>query len=114
MLGAAYANASAIILANLLALMEVFFLLRVHPYNIRYFKVLFLGAITAAIAYGMRYFLPDTGSIIFLFLEGAFILVIFFGLVILFGLEENEKKILMTIKEKLMTSHFHGSPGGKK
>lgn len=114
MVGAAYANASAIILANFVALMEVYFLLRLHPYNIRYFKVLFLGAITAAIAYGMRYFLPDTGSIIFLLMEGAFILVIFFALVILFGLEENERKILMTIKGKLMTFHVRRSSAGRK
>ena len=113
-LGAAYANASAIVLINLAALVEVYFLLRLHPYNIRYFKVLFLGAISAAIAYGMRYFLPDTGSIIFSGVEAALILVIFFALIILFGLEENERKILVEIKQKLTTSHVQGFFGGKK
>jgi O-antigen/teichoic acid export membrane protein len=108
-LGAAYANTSAVIFANLVALAEVYFLLRLHPYNIRYFKVLFLGAITATIAYIMRYCLPNDSSVIFWLIEAAFIFAIFFALVILFGLEENERKILVAIKERLKTSYVHGT-----
>jgi hypothetical protein len=46
--------------------------------------------------------------------EAAFILVIFFALVILFGIEENERKILMEIKRRFLTSHVQGSSCSKK
>jgi O-antigen/teichoic acid export membrane protein len=108
-LGAAYANTSGIVFANLVALAEVYFLLRLHPYNIRYFKVLFLGAITATIAYIMQYCLPNDVSVIFWLMKAAFIFAIFFALIILFGLEENERKILVAIKGRLKTSYVHGT-----
>ena len=114
MLGAACANGFAIIFANLVALVEVYFLLRLHPYTTRYFKILFLGVITAAITYIMKGYLFNNGSVIFLLIQTSLIFIIFFILIILFGLEENERKILIAVKEKLISSYVYKSFGCKK
>ncbi|MFZ5995734.1 MAG: oligosaccharide flippase family protein [Thermodesulfobacteriota bacterium] len=115
MLGAAYANACAMLLANIIVLLEVYFLLRLHPYNIRYFKVLCSGAITAAVTYLLiQCHSPYEGSLILLFVQCVLVFILFFALIILFGLEENEKKILWAIRKKMMLFCIRGSAGCKK
>ncbi|MEW5948873.1 MAG: flippase [Thermodesulfobacteriota bacterium] len=104
MLGAAYANGTGIAFANLVGMAEVYLVLRLHPYSIYYFKILLMGAITAVITCIVRYYFPTDGSIVFLLAGSACVFSLFFVLVILLGLDENERLVLTAIKERLMPS----------
>ena len=103
MIGAAYANAITIITANLIVTLEVYFLLKVHPFNRAYFKIMLSGLTTAFIAYVMRNCLPGKSSLTLAIIEGIFVVVIFFTILIMLGLNENERKFLTIIKAKLCT-----------
>lgn len=112
MIGAAYANCAAVIFANLVTLIEVYFLLRLQPFNTRYFKILCSGAITAAVTYIVKLYIPDNGHLIFSFLQAVFVVAIFFVFLILFGLEEDERKFLLAIREKLIPCYIEENAGG--
>jgi O-antigen/teichoic acid export membrane protein len=99
-LGAAYANTVSIIIANVIVTLEVYFLLKVHPYNQAYFKILILGLITTAMTFLMRN-LSGNKSLIMASLEGISVLVIFFFLVIFFGMGKNERRFLNRITAKI-------------
>lgn len=114
LLGAAYANGASTILANIVALVETHFLLQLHPFSIRYFKILLSGAITAVVVYIVHCYMPNNVSIIFSLMQGSLVFIIFFVLVILFALEEDEKKFLMAIKGKFLQSRVQASFGFKK
>ncbi len=104
MLGAAFANAVTIILANIIVTLEVYFLLKVHPFNRAYFKILFSGLTTALITYFMRSYLPGRNLLSMAVIEGVLVVIIFFGMLIMFGLNENERKFLTVIRAKFSPS----------
>ncbi|MBW2322459.1 MAG: flippase [Deltaproteobacteria bacterium] len=100
LIGAAWATGVTLILANFVALVEVYFLLRLHPYNLRYFKLLSFGILTAALAYIFKRSLPDSGSIMLVLIQAFIIFIVFFTLLLLFGLEKEEKEMLLSVREK--------------
>ncbi|MFH1025704.1 MAG: flippase [Nitrospirota bacterium] len=110
-LGAAYANASSIIIANILALAEVNILLRLNPFNMRYVRILLAGVITAVSLYGLNMILPGNQPLFTVMVETASILILFFALVLLFGITESEKRILISIRQKINCSLWRGIPG---
>ncbi len=101
MVGAAYAKGISIILFNVVALVEVYMLLKLHPYSILYFKTLAAGLVAAAAAYALKNYLPDNGSGVFLMLKLASVPVVFFAIIIKYALDDNERKIFMSVKQKL-------------
>jgi len=104
MYGAAYANGISVVLASLVGLLETYFLLKIHPYNIRYFKILLAGGITAVIIFVMRCYFINSVSIIFTVFQIFLVFIIFLLLVFLFCLEEDEKKFLKSMNEKFEDS----------
>ncbi|MEW6586367.1 MAG: flippase, partial [Nitrospirota bacterium] len=99
MVGAAYAKGISIILLNVVALAEVYALLKLHPYSILYFKALAAGLASAAVAYALKNYLPDGGSGVLMILKLAFVPVVFFAIIIKYALDDSERKILMTVKQ---------------
>ncbi|MCG2720938.1 MAG: polysaccharide biosynthesis C-terminal domain-containing protein, partial [Thermodesulfovibrionales bacterium] len=100
-IGAACANAISMAVANLLALVEVNMLLKINPFDIRYVKILTSGVLTAIFLFGLKQLLPENVSLTVALVKIFTIVVIFFALVLFFGLTESEKRILALIREKL-------------
>jgi O-antigen/teichoic acid export membrane protein len=101
LIGAALATGISIGVLNILKLAEVFFILKIHPYEIKYLKPFIAGLLSFLIIYSMIYNLPSVS----LFTVTVFSFV-YFGLyaflIYLFRLEEEDKYILNLIYNKLI------------
>jgi len=100
LLGAAIATGASIITINVIRVIEVYFLLRFHPYSLRFIKPLLAGAISILITFIIKDLLGEAHKII-LILEilGSISL---YGVVLWFlKVDEEEKIILDSIIKRL-------------
>jgi O-antigen/teichoic acid export membrane protein len=98
--GAAWASAITLALAGFVALIQIYFLLQVHPYSRRYLKMLFLAAVTTGVSGLIKVYLIDSASIMLILGQIGFVFIFFFSLVLFFGLTNVEKKKLFSLREK--------------
>jgi len=100
--GAAIATASSLFLANALALLEVFILLRLWPHNRGFAKPLIAGLMAAALTFIVNRWIPAGLSLSFslVFNIAALWLSYAMGLMLL-GISEEDKFILSTLKARL-------------
>lgn len=102
--GAACATGITMALANIIALAEVYFLLGLHPYSVRYLKLLLLAVVTAGAAWMIHHYLIAaaslSASVPLILAQVAFIFIAFFLLLICFGLNDDEKQTLTSIRKK--------------
>jgi len=96
--GAAWATSLTLTLAGFAALLQIRILLKVHPYSLHYLKLLVLAIVTAGAAWLMKYRVIDGDSTGLILGQMAFIFVLFFSLLMIFGLTKNEKKRLLSIR----------------
>ncbi len=100
--GAGLSFSLALALVNLARLAEVWFLLRLHPYQRDFYKPFLYGLVSSLVIYGLKNYLFVSGPAWLRLLIGASILVIIYAFCFLVtGLGEEEKLILRKIKEKL-------------
>ncbi|MDA7858005.1 polysaccharide biosynthesis C-terminal domain-containing protein, partial [bacterium] len=105
-LGAAIATGFTIILFNVVALLEIFLTLKLHPYGKEYSKVAVSGLVAILIGVVVKVVYP--GSIL-----SSFILVVLFAtvgygfMIRTLGLQESDRKILLSVVKKIkQTLHF--------
>ncbi len=89
--GAAMATGMTMALANLAALAEIYFLLGLHPYNLRYLKLLLIAVVIAGITWILKFYINNTSSILLILGQIIFIYISSFTLLLFFGLTEGEK-----------------------
>ncbi|MBE0428980.1 MAG: flippase [Thermoleophilia bacterium] len=96
--GAAMAHLSALGIVNLLRVVEIWILMRMHAYNLGYLKPLLAGGIAAVLA-GLagRFVIPEEGLVQVAVLASLFLLVYVFSMGVL-GLNEQDKDLLRRIK----------------
>jgi O-antigen/teichoic acid export membrane protein len=100
-LGAAISEATVLFLINLLRLVEVYVLLRIHPYNLSYWKPIGAGLLSAAVLLGLLKLvsgLPAIGQVFLAIL--ASLLAYTAGLLIL-GLDDDDRWVLGALRRRL-------------
>ena len=109
-IGAALATSISIGLASTIAILQVYYFLKMHPYRMDFFKPVISGTVSLAglFIFKKLEFLKMTflhsliGILVFLLLYGI--------LLFLFGFREEEKIVLNKIKTKLFSNHHSVSP----
>jgi O-antigen/teichoic acid export membrane protein len=105
-LGAAIAGAITLGLVNILRMVEVYFILHIHPYRWNYLKPVLAGLIATAITFGLQ---PKIGDLYFLWqlLLSGFILgcVYLLGLLI-FGFEKEDRATFLAVRQRLKWLNF--------
>lgn len=103
-LGAAIANASANILANIVRAVEVQALFGVHAYNAEYFKPAAAGLIAGGISFaGLKLDIAGEG-LVALGIWAAVFLIIFAGMIYFFGIEKKDAEMTQVLKTRLFRS----------
>ena len=100
-LGAAVATTISISVVNLIRLGMVLLIMKIHPYKLSYLKPLFAGISSSLLVFlGFRLILA--GSPIFLLLlMGPTFLIIYIALLLLFGIEREDRLVVQAIRRKL-------------
>ncbi|RJO61115.1 flippase [candidate division WS5 bacterium] len=100
--GASIATGSSIAIINILKVVQVYFFLRIHPYNLNYLKPFIAGLLSFLIVFTITYNLVS----IPLFTT-ALLTILFLGLysffIYLFKLEKEDTYVLQLIYQKLMS-----------
>lgn len=100
--GAAIATSISISLANLIRLIQVFYIFGIHPYNLSYLKPFFLGILSITIFYIIKQHFLITLNIPSFLLLASFYLGTYFLFLKLLGFTEEENILLNKIKSKLL------------
>jgi O-antigen/teichoic acid export membrane protein len=110
-IGAAIATSVSIGVINILRVIEIYFSLKIHPFNIKFIKGISAASITFMLAFLFkRYLLLNMHYLINLILSSLFASVIFFILLFLFRFEEEDKFILKKLKYRI----YHEKRKNKK
>jgi O-antigen/teichoic acid export membrane protein len=98
--GAAAATLISTTIINLLRVIEVWFLLRLQPYNRSFLKPLAagLGAFVGAQILGQWF--PATVTLVHTALHILFVLIIYAGLILLLGLAPEDKTVLLRLNQR--------------
>ncbi|MBI5182943.1 MAG: flippase [Nitrospinae bacterium] len=101
LLGAAIATTLSITIVNLLRLIEVFYIWKIHPYSVSYLKPLFAGLIGVSIISIINKIPFFVDNIWSLFIFISLFLVIYLSLLCLFGLDKRDSYILKIVGNRL-------------
>jgi O-antigen/teichoic acid export membrane protein len=99
--GAAIATASSIAIINFLRLIEVYFLLRIHPYKLSYLKPCIAGFLTFLLVYQLVKNISPV-SITTMFLLSVLFVALYALFIFLFKLEKEDEYILKLIYQKII------------
>ena len=97
-IGAAWSMGITLALANIIALAEVYFLLGVHPYDVRYFKLMLLALMTAGFTWAMKFYFNGPASVVLILVQITFIYICYLILLLLFGLTKKERITLRKVR----------------
>ena len=97
--GAAWTSAVILALAGFVALLQIYYLLKIHPFSFRYLKLLMLAAVTFGTGRLIKLHLGADVPPILILGQIAFVFVFFFLLVLFLGLEKGEKKRLRSLRK---------------
>lgn len=108
-IGAALSMGSALIMINIIRLVEVFLILKIHPYRLDFFKPLIAGIIASSFIFLLKYFLLKNGcSVLVLSLLAMLLLIIYALIIYILKISDEDKFILSKIKLKI-TSWRHSN-----
>ena len=99
-LGAAIATASVLTIINVFRVAQVWYHEEIHPCNLSFFKLFIAGVVSTAVMYLISLIFARYALLIIGGLCGA---VSFFGVLILFGFETEEKIIFNELYTNLLT-----------
>lgn len=99
--GAAIATACSLTIINLLRIIEVYYILGMHPYNFSYLKLFLSGLILIGSLVSSQYFIFPYCNIPLIAVITLLCLGLYFLSIKFFGLEEEDYVILSLIKKKL-------------
>lgn len=104
--GAAVASSTSIILFNTIMLAEILALLKMHPYDNKFFKPVSFGIITYLTFLLFRYFLPELNVTLKLILSIILLLAVYIGLMFAASLPAEDKIIVGIMKKKFSNLFF--------
>ncbi len=101
-IGAGLAKTFSILFLRAILLLQVFLLLKMHPFHVNVLKPVIAGAASWIMIILLRTFIPQAGNPTAVFLLGLFLFVCIYGLTLfLLGLDEKDKIIFQKIKHWL-------------
>jgi len=103
MLGSAIAVSLALSLINLIKLIEVQLILKVHPYRLDFLKPLAAGIFSSLVVLlaGSR-LLPTEGALLRLMLGTLILISSYAAMIVILGIGQEEKVVLVKIKQRLL------------
>lgn len=101
-IGAAIATSATVVFFNILKLLEVYIILKIQPYNKKYLRGLSAGLLSGLITFFVKSLFFDLHWFVGLFVFSFLLILIYVGLILLFGLDAEDKFILGKIKTKLL------------
>ncbi|UCG02017.1 MAG: flippase [Candidatus Heimdallarchaeota archaeon] len=100
--GAAIATATSWILLNLIRLLEVFIILKIHPFKISFLKPILAGSVSVAVLYWLEKSVITFEHPLLLLVSGSSIFIgIYAMIILLLGLEDEDKVVFDKVKAKL-------------
>lgn len=100
-LGAAFSTAVSITFINLISLVEIYVILKMHPYRLDFYKPVLSGVIAVLAIFPLKKFIFHSLDPIFLLMAGsASLLVIYAFFILLLKIEKEEKIIINRIVSK--------------
>jgi O-antigen/teichoic acid export membrane protein len=103
MLGASLATGASVILMNLLFLLAVYRLLRMHPYNARFFKSIAFGLVAFGVVVGVKWLLAGQGGLLRLVVCTPAFLAVYGGLMLRWGLADEDREVMRSVRAKYFT-----------
>jgi len=101
--GAALSASISLILLNLVRLLEVYWILKIHPYKKEFLKPLGAGVLSLLFVYfGMSLVHIKANSLLIPFINVLIFVIVYVLLLYLFGFEEEDMMIINKIKGKLL------------
>ena len=98
--GAAIASCASIVGYCVLMLVEVFVIMKMHPYDTKFVKPLIFGILVTALCVGLMHFMPLEGLVAFL-VYAPLLLLIFILLIVTKGVTDEDRALVNRIKMKL-------------
>ncbi len=112
-LGAALSFGVVLSIVGLARLIEVYIIMKIHPFRFDYLKPVFAGGISIFILFFGKKLLPiSVHPMLEMFFGFSVFVSVYVLILILMGLEEEDKFILTKIKDKFITKRNY--PGNKK
>ena len=104
LLGAAASLAIALSLINLVRLVEVYLILRIHPYRAAYFKPILAGGLSLAASWAMGCLMKSaSGSpLLRLVVQSSVIGLVYVIALLVLGINEEDKIVWRRVKEKIL------------
>jgi len=101
-MGAAISFAAAVVISNAAGLLEVYFLLGIHPYKISFLKPFAAGIISAAVFFLLKkYVMADSMDTVWLIIMAPLFLLMYTGLLFVFKFSREDLMVLDMIRQKL-------------
>jgi len=102
-LGAAVAAFASIAIINLLRLVEVLVLYKMHPYNREFLKPVTAGIVSLAAIWLTSNWLDGQEAIVFILIQGLIVLAVYLGMIFLLGLSPEDRVIVERMNRKTAT-----------
>jgi len=100
MAGAALVNATAVTSGNIIRTIEVYILIHVQPYSLRYLKLLFAAAVAGGISYLGFTILPLGSGLLSLAVWSTVLIAIYCGTMFAMGLDEDDSEVFGLLRER--------------
>lgn len=100
-IGAAIATGTSTIFLNLLMLFQVYHIFGIHPYEIRFLKILLSGGGAFVSMLVFNYIIPWFSLKTGLFGQLSIFLCIYTGLLLIWGIHEEDKVLFVMLRQKL-------------
>jgi hypothetical protein len=100
-LGAAIASLSGITISNVMCLVEIWWLERLVPFDLSFWKPTFAALGASVAGFALRHALPPDGRVVWAAAEGIVVGLVFVGLIVLTGLPDDDRLVIRRTLAKL-------------
>jgi O-antigen/teichoic acid export membrane protein len=101
LIGAAVASLTAVVVINLLRLLEVFILFRLLPYNSSFIKPIVAGLTALVTVWSIGQLFDTEANLVYTAISAAILLIIYSGMILLLGLSDEDRLVLARISRRL-------------
>ncbi len=101
-LGAAWATTLSVTIGSVIACLEVYILLRIHPYRLDFLKPIAAGLVSAGVVFLLGEYALSGRGLLALIALAAVLALVYLGILLLLGMDKEDKIVLGKLKETLL------------